>query len=116
MGIRSKEGAPCPLKKLVSLVLAALVAAPLLQAGPTFSLKLYGGAGLWLNGGDFKTLFGSTLDRWKSSATRGRSDQNWQPLAYEAGLQAVLMVDKTWGWPWASGYLAKSVIQTPSLK
>ena len=97
------------IKKLIPLALAALIAAPLLQAGPTFSLKLYGGGGYWPSGGDFKTVFDSTLDRWKKVGYKGTLNQDWQPLAYEGGLQAVLMVDKHLGLALGVGYLSKSI-------
>ncbi|MCX6561950.1 MAG: outer membrane beta-barrel protein, partial [Candidatus Aminicenantes bacterium] len=102
-------------RKAALFVLSFLLLVALAQAGPAFSLKLYGGAGYWLTGGDFKPLFASTADRWREVGYTGTFDLDWKPIAIEGGVQAVLMFNPRLGMAFGIGYLSKSINQDSML-
>jgi hypothetical protein len=104
------------MRKAVSFVLSFFLFVALAQAGPAFSLKLYGGAGYWLTGGDFKPFLQSTADRWSYVGYTGTVDLDWKPLSYEGGIQAILMFTPKVGLALGVGYLTKAVNQESSLK
>jgi hypothetical protein len=99
------------MRKTISFVSGLFFLAALAQAGPAFSLKLYGGIGLWATGGDFKDLFGSTADRWTKVGYTGTFDLAWKPVSFEGGLQAVAMITPRFGLAAGIGCLTKTINQ-----
>jgi len=102
------------LRKVIVMSLSVLLLACFVQAGPKFSLKLYGGPGFWTTGGDFKGLFESTLDRLRSVGYTGTFDLDWKPLSFEGGIQAVAMLTPQFGLAIGVGFLSKSINQDAS--